>query len=117
MVPRILREIDGVEICYLSNMVNYVRNRRRLFRCFSGTHSLFMDPYGNIFPCILLNKLLGDVTKSSFDDIWISDKAEAIRQFIDDEHCSCWCACEMMPSLSRNLKVMLYNLHSFIFSF
>jgi radical SAM protein with 4Fe4S-binding SPASM domain len=113
-MPRILREIDGVDICYLANMTNYIRNQRRLFKCFSGTHSLFMDPYGNIFPCILLNNLMGNVTKTSFDDVWTSDKAAEIRQFINDEHCSCWEPCEMYPSLSRNLKVILYNLHSHV---
>lgn len=112
MVPRIMREIDGVEICYLANMVNHTKHPHRLYRCYSGTHSLFMDPYGTIFPCIMLNKVMGNVTESGFDTIWMSDKANEIREFINQEHCSCWTPCETFPSLSRNLKVLLFNLRS-----
>ena len=108
-VPRILREIDGVELCYLANMVRYMRYRQRIHKCYSGTHSFFMDPYGNIFPCIMLNKKMGNIAESNFNDIWTSITAQQVRESIKGEKCACWTPCEVGLSLLRNPNVILFN--------
>jgi radical SAM protein with 4Fe4S-binding SPASM domain len=113
LLPRILRATGGAEIYYLKNLVRYMRYRQRLCQCHSGTHSLFMDPYGNIFPCVMLDKMMGNIAESNFDDIWTSRTARQVREFIDEGNCTCWTPCEIGPSLLRNPNVILSNLKSF----
>ena len=113
------QQIDNMGIYYLtryymSHMVDFIRNPSMLehffkhFICYSGTHSLYMDPYGNIFPCTMLNKEIGNVHESDFDEIWMSEKAKEVREFIAKKKCMCWGSCEMPPSLAKNRKVALW---------
>ena len=107
LIPGVLKNIDGTELYYLKYMIEYIRNRKRLFKCYSGTHSLFLDPYGTIFPCIMLNQPMGSIVSSEFDDIWMSKRAQQVRNYIAEEHCACWTPCEVFPSLSRGFLTML----------
>ena len=113
------KQIDTIGIHYLtryymSHMVDFIRNPSMLehffkhFMCNSGTHSLYMDPYGNIFPCTMLNKEIGNVRESDFDKVWMSEEAKEVREFIAKKKCMCWGSCEMPPSLARNQKVVLW---------
>lgn len=108
------QRINDVSMYYFSHMVEFQENPHRMFTCYSGIHSFFMDPYGNIYPCIMLNKRLGNILYSSFDEIWFSRRAYDVRRFIKNKKCYCWTPCETMPSLSRNPKVLLWNLREIV---
>lgn len=106
----IFKKLVDVTPCYFLNMVDFQRNPRRKFKCYSGTHSLFLDPYGNVYPCIMLNQRLGNIRERNFDEIWFSRRARIIREYIVSGMCACWTPCETFPSLARDYKVMLFNL-------
>jgi len=99
---------------YISHMVSYQKNPHRMSKCYSGTHSLFIDPYGNIFPCIILNKKFGNIREMDFDKIWLSEEAKKIREFIKDKKCACWTPCETHFSLERDYKIILWNFHEML---
>jgi len=94
---------------YFLNMVHFKRNPKRKINCYSGIHSFFLDPYGNIYPCIMLNKKFGNA-KEGFDNVWSSNEANKIRNFIKKRECSCWTSCETYPSLVKNKSLILKNL-------
>jgi radical SAM protein with 4Fe4S-binding SPASM domain len=104
------RQAADVRSYYVSQMVDYQANPRRIFTCYSGTHSLYLDPYGNVYPCIVLSKKLGNVRERSFEEIWLGAEAQAVRRSIAAEACDCWTPCEALPSLGRSLKPVLFNL-------
>lgn len=89
---------------FFSRMTDYQRAPRRIFECFSGTHSFFLDPWGNVFPCIVLSTSLGNLRDRSFDELWFSARAGEIRTDIAEERCHCWTECEALPSLQRTLR-------------
>jgi len=95
---------------FMSNSVKYEKTKRRMFKCYSGTHSLFLDPYGNVYPCIILDKKIGNIRDESFDKLWMSPRAEEVRQYIQLNKCHCWVACEAVPSLLRGLRVVRWNI-------
>jgi len=100
-------------IYYVSHMVDFQRNPRFNFKCYSGDHSFFMDPYGNIYPCIMLDKKIGNirVNNFSFDKLWFSESAQKIRKWIKDNNCACWTRCETIPSLVRDPKILLWSVY------
>ncbi len=108
-LPLSRRALD-VRAYYLRRMVTYQAHPRRLFTCYSGTHSFYLDPYGNVYPCLVLNRSLGNVRERSFEEIWMSPRAERIRRSIAARECACWTACEAMPSLGRSLRPLWENL-------
>ncbi|MFQ5791819.1 MAG: radical SAM protein, partial [Acidobacteriota bacterium] len=89
---------------FYSRMTDYQRHPRRIFECFSGTHSFFMDPWGNVFPCITLPHALGNVRGTPFDQFWFSEEAREARAAIARWECHCWTECEAIPSLQRTLR-------------
>jgi Fe-coproporphyrin III synthase len=95
---------------FLSNCSNYQKECKISQNCYSGIHSLFLDPYGNIYPCIILNKKMGNIKDGGFDKVWTSFEAEKIRDQINSRECSCWVACEAVTSTLRDLNYVKWNL-------
>lgn len=95
---------------FVSKCIEYQKLKSRIFNCYSGTHSLFLDPYGNIYPCMILDKKVGNIKDESFDKLWMSPWAEEIREHIRLNKCHCWVACEAVPSLLRGLGVVRWNI-------
>ena len=102
------KKLDPFSEYYFLNIIDFQRNQKRKINCYSGTHSFFLDPYGDVFPCIMLNRKIGNV-KDGFDRIWMSDEVKQIRKFIKNKKCVCWTPCEAFPSILRNLKVVFSN--------
>jgi len=46
---------------FLDYVLKYQIHQERHFDCFSGTHSCFLDPYGIVYPCISLEKSIGNI--------------------------------------------------------
>lgn len=95
---------------FMSKAPEYESRRTRMFDCHSGVHSLFLDPHGDVYPCIILDEKLGNVRTEPFDKLWLSSRAEGIRSRIEQQRCHCWIACEAVPSMLRGLTVPTWNL-------
>lgn len=102
--------VNDVATYYFKGMVPFQRDYRRRWPCYSGTSSLFMDPYGDVYPCIMLNRKIGNA-QGDFNKTWSAQEAQRIRKFIEQKRCSCWTPCESFNSLSRNLKVPFLNFY------
>jgi radical SAM protein with 4Fe4S-binding SPASM domain len=99
---------------YNEMMLEYERRPRRLHECYSGSESVFIDAYGNVFPCIIRDGSFGSVKEAPFDDIWTSEKAESTRQSIARHDCHCWVDCEVNPAISRDPRAYVRNLRHVI---
>jgi len=72
---------------------------RVLFPCKAAQNSLFLDPYGNVYPCIIWDKCLGTF-RDGIREIAAFDQIAEIREAIRKHSCPvCWNACELIPSL------------------
>lgn len=97
---------------FLGNAAEQAMESRRRFRCFSGTHSFFLNPYGDVLPCLFLPEKFGNIREAPFDRFWLSPEALRIRQEIRNGKCSCWVACETVPSLFRRPELLAWNLRN-----
>jgi radical SAM protein with 4Fe4S-binding SPASM domain len=93
-----------------SGTFDYVLSGKRRIPCFAGTDFFFMAPNGDIYPDMVLGYKLGNIKKQSFEQIWMSERAEAFRRKINDvSNCEtqCWMLCTVWPHMRRNkLNVM-----------
>lgn len=101
--------------CFMARAPEHEVTRRPMFKCYSGVHSLFLDPYGDVYPCIILDKKLGNIESEPLDQLWLSSQAAQVRNYIERDQCHCWVACEAVPSLLRGLSVPRWNLMNKIF--
>lgn len=94
---------------FMARAAEYELRRTQMLDCHSGVHSFFLDPYGQVYPCLVLDQKLGDVRTESFDELWRSSRAEETRSHIARHRCHCWVACETVPSLLRGLSIPRWN--------
>jgi len=98
------------DLYFYSRMVDYQGNPRRMFTCYSGVHSFFLNPWGEVYPCVIREDSIGNVRKNSFDELWLSYTAQQIRQSIAAKECHCWIECETCTSLQRDPSLLGDNI-------
>jgi len=68
--------------------------------CEALRSSVYIDPYGNVYPCTIWGVKLGNVKEKPLRDIIRSDEALRIRRLIAEEKCpNCWSGCESWPTM------------------
>lgn len=111
LMDRIIEEgnLTFIEKMFYKKGLEYQKYPHRMFECFAGTHSLYVDPYGEVYPCIMLNKSIGNIKNGDFDKEWMSERSESVRNYIKEKKCHCWTNCETIPSLLKDRKILLKN--------
>jgi len=98
---------------YVELLPLYVNDGRTPLSCSAARSSFFIDPYGNVFPCITWNKKLGNIrdTDYSLKKIVESGNIDDIRRIISEYKCpNCWTPCEAHPSIITNVLTKHINL-------
>ena len=100
----VLRSITMLK--YLTGIQEYIETEnRRTTPCHACTESFFLDPYGDVYPCIFMNSRLGNIREKPFLEIWNSEKAEDTRLRISELECPrCWVECEVYREIGRTLS-------------
>ena len=83
-------------IRYLRGVLNYIQNpKKRTLPCSAGTGSIFLNPYGDVYPCIMMDEKLGNIRDDKLNEIMNGEKAENVRGKVSNLACPlCWVECE-----------------------
>ena len=81
-------------------LINYIKGNPRLIPCEMGHDSFFLDPSGEVLPCNVMEKSMGNLKKRAFEDVWCSKEAESIRYDVRCCQKNCW----MVGSVSQQMK-------------
>ncbi|MBN2071275.1 MAG: radical SAM protein [Candidatus Krumholzibacteriota bacterium] len=87
---------------FYSGVLRYNMAGERALGCRAGRDSVFIDPEGKVYPCLTLEKEMGNLNESSFKEIWNSEKAEKARKAVDSCRLPCWMICTARVSMKRN---------------
>lgn len=73
----------------------YLKTRERLFpACPCGEKFAMISPSGDLYFCPVHKDLIaGNVAREGFDALWLSRKAETMREFFNRRKCHCWLTC------------------------
>ena len=85
-----LRVKDWYRAYLNRGFINFIRGERRLLPCGAGTDIVFIDPYGEVYPCNALNQPMGNIKKMSFEEIWKSFEAQRVRKMVSLCKKNCW---------------------------
>jgi MoaA/NifB/PqqE/SkfB family radical SAM enzyme len=94
---------------YMQGALDYIRSPgRRSLPCSAASDSFFLDPYGNVYPCIVLDAPLGNALEKPLREIWESREAKTARETIRRGCCpGCWVECETFRDIRRDVKGLL----------
>ena len=91
-------------------LIRYINNEKRMLPCEAGTMNFFIDPYGEVYPCNGLEEKywkdsMGNIRNGqSFESIWQSEKAEAIRARVRACPKNCWMVGTASPVMHKYVK-------------
>jgi len=91
-------------------LINYIRGGKRMLPCEAGTANFFIEPYGDVYPCNGLEERywkesMGNIRDvSTFEDIWFSDQAKAVRQKVSNCPKNCWMVGTAAPVMKKYIK-------------
>jgi len=86
-------------------IIQTLEEDRMIIPCVAGDKMAVIDDIGNVFPCEILGKKIGDLRKHNynFKMMWNSYNAREIRQFIKDKRCHCTFECAIQNSIAHKI--------------
>lgn len=88
-------------------LINYVNGGRRLLPCEAGTVNLFVDPWGEVYPCNGMEESkwkqsMGNIRSGmTFEQIWNSPQAEQVRNCVRNCPKNCWMVGTASPVMKK----------------
>jgi len=102
--------ISEVENFYLSKCINYIKTSKTPIQCKALVSQIFLDPYGNVYPCTVWAKKLGNIREESLKEILEKEETKKVRGQIKRSECpNCWTPCEAHPSIFGNAIELIKN--------
>ena len=100
--------LPAIRRAYLKHAINYVSNGFVRLQCIALRNSLFLDPYGNIYPCVILEQKIGNLRSYQYDihKLLTSKNRQELRHIV--ETCKkCWTPCEAYQAIITHLSYMI----------
>lgn len=98
--------VNLLEHSYLSLVPSYLMRGISPLPCQSLNASYFMDSWGNVYPCITYNKILGNIRETDYllKPIWDDEKTRQLQKDIFNLNCpQCWTPCEAYQTVMGNM--------------
>jgi radical SAM protein with 4Fe4S-binding SPASM domain len=100
-----INPIKMIETKYLELGKEYLKTKEMPIGCNVFKLSCFVDPFGNVYPCTIFDRKLGNLRDNDFDlkKILVSEKTKKIRDEIVKKKCPlCWTPCEAHQIIMSN---------------
>jgi MoaA/NifB/PqqE/SkfB family radical SAM enzyme len=75
---------------FTRGIIDHMYGVERPLKCTMAKDSFFIDPYGDVRPCNVMDFPFGNIREKPFVEIWRSAKAEEVRRKVDACQCNCW---------------------------
>jgi len=96
-------------------LLHFIHGNPRLLPCEMGRDGFFLDPSGNVLACNGMDTAMamGNLRQQSWEDIWLSPKAELVRRAVQNCCKNCWMIGSAAPAIRRQpLKPVLWVLRN-----
>lgn len=99
-----INPVSVLERAYAKRVGKYLESKRCPMPCHSLTVSAFLDPSGNVFPCTMYGRKIGNIRDSDFMEIWNNPETRKIAREINRLKCpQCWTPCEAYQTILANM--------------
>ena len=92
---------------------DFVKTGKSPLPCKALNSSFFLDPYGNVFPCLIWSKKLGNLRDYNYNIKELWNSPEVIKTQKDAENLNwpnCWTPCEAYQTIEGNLSKTLVKI-------
>jgi MoaA/NifB/PqqE/SkfB family radical SAM enzyme len=94
---------DWFKAYFVGGLVDMVRGRPRLIKCRAGLDFFYLDAEGNVYPCHLWDRPLGNILETTYEEM-VRTSREVLASV---RTCGrrCWMTCTVAPEMRRRLPV------------
>ena len=93
--------VDAMELAFLVNLDFYQRGEPTGIVCQALRSTAFISPEGDLYPCHVYDRKLGNLRQRSLSDLWHSNDVLTARRDIERLACGgCFTPCEAYPALA-----------------
>ncbi len=91
-------------------LINYIRGKPRMLPCEAGSANLFVEPYGEVYPCNGLEETywkesMGNIRDyDNFEDLWFSEQANRVRGLVKTCPKNCWMTGTAAPVMKKYIQ-------------
>lgn len=110
-IRRLMREYlgsshpkDWFRAYFCNGIIEHMYGKQRELKCTMATDSFYIDPYGQMRPCNVMNFPFGNIKERSFQEIWASPEAEEARRRVNACAANCW----MIGSVGHLMRQKLW---------
>jgi MoaA/NifB/PqqE/SkfB family radical SAM enzyme len=93
---------------FAKGIIDHMYGKPRELQCTMATDSFFIDPYGNVRPCNVLNMPFGNIKHKPFNKIWDSAEADEVRRCVESCQRNCWMIGSVGHLMRQNIWVPLF---------
>jgi MoaA/NifB/PqqE/SkfB family radical SAM enzyme len=94
------RPRDWAKAYYMRGLIDHVRGRPRRLACRAGIDFFFLDPWGGVYPCNILDVSMGPLSEGSFSEL-SKRSADRVRPAVHACRSQCWMVCTVAPPMRR----------------
>ena len=100
------RLFDALPVLTRREVLKTLQSEGRIYECHAGKGMIVIDSFGNVFPCEMLDKKLGNLRDYNYDlkKILILDSTKEVLRYIKDRKCNCTWECAIQDSIVYNFK-------------
>jgi len=83
-------------------IIAYINDEPRILPCGAGTDLFFLDPYGEVYPCNVMEESMGNIRQANFEQIWNGPRAFQVREMVKNCPQNCWMVGTARPAMMRH---------------
>jgi MoaA/NifB/PqqE/SkfB family radical SAM enzyme len=114
-IEKIIKDIERKRFCWEKILWDEIvfkdKKLNESYPCTAPYDNIFIDPYGDVYPCINFNESFGSVKNASIESLLAGKKSEEIRDKI--KNCKCNVNCLVFYSLSKYIPFYFWNMREF----
>jgi len=81
---------DWFRAYFTQGIIDHMYGKQRSMKCTMAEDSFYIDPYGNVRPCNVMDLPFGNIREKTFQEISKSPEAEKARKKVDSCSRNCW---------------------------
>jgi len=91
-------------------LINYIEGKPRFLPCEMGKNGFFVEPDGDVLACNGMDEkmAMGNLLTQSWDEIWNSERAKAVRAAVKDCKKNCWMIGSAAPAMRARLPEVVW---------
>ena len=97
-----VRPKDWFRAYYTDGIIDYIDGKRRREPCTAAVRHIHVDHKGMVFPCNILNRPLGDLGKSTWEEIEAAPTTPDVIAAVSGCRIQCWMSCTVAPGMKAN---------------